>query len=166
MKFDPFPSTEVFYVQSKITLFYNHPLFKQLFSILKNGFGWIICNVGILTFILKFRFKLHSLEEETQSRTTRTTLKFIYILFGIITFMTTSVILSYSSNNLFVQHLHNLLNIAIVFICIPKYFINQNDNLKLYVSVYHHQPPPVLPWQLPSNFDPNSVKLITVQSQK
>ena len=141
-----------------------------LFSIFKNGYGWFICNLGILTFILKFRLNLHSLEEETQPRTTfRTTriiFKFISVLFGIITFITTSVLLSYSSNNLFIQHLHNLLNIAIVFICIPKYFINQNDNLKLYVSVYHHQPPPVLPWQLPSNFDPNSVKLITVQSQK
>ena len=138
----------------------------KLFSIFKNGYGWFICNLGILTFILKFRLNLHSLEEETQPRTTRITLKFIYVLFGIITFITTSVLLSYYSNNLFIQHLHNLLNIAIVFICIPKYFINQNDNLKLYVSVYHHQPPPVLPWQLPSNFDPNSVKLITVQSQK
>ena len=138
----------------------------KLFSIFKNGFGWILCNLGILTLVLKFRLNLHSLEEETQPRTTRITRKFLCVLFGIITFITTSVYLSYSSNNLFIQHLHNLLNIAIVFICIPKYFINQNDNLKLYVSVYHHQPPPVLPWQLPSNFDPNSVKLITVQSQK
>ena len=138
----------------------------KLFSIFKNGFGWILCNLGILTLVLKFRLNLHSLEEETQPRTTRITRKFLCVLFGIITFITTSVYLSYSSNNLFIQHLHNLLNIAIVFICIPKYFINQNHNLKLYVSVYHHHPPPVLPWQLPSNFDPNSVKLITVQSQK
>ena len=138
----------------------------KLFSIFKNGFGWIVCNLGILTLVLKFRVNLHSLEEETQPRTSRITRKFLCVLFGIITFITTSVYLSYSSNNLFIQHLHNLLNIAIVFICIPKYFINQNDNLKLYVSVYHHHPPPVLPWQLPSNFDHNSVKLITVQSQK
>ena len=138
----------------------------KLFSIFKNGFGWILCNLGILTLVLKFRLNLHSLEEETQPRTSRITRKFLCVLFGITTFITTSVYLSYSSNNLFIQHLHNLLNIAIVFICIPKYFINQNDNLKLYVSVYHHHPPPVLPWQLPSNFDPNSVKLITVQSQK
>ena len=138
----------------------------KLFSIFKNGFGWILCNLGILTLVLKFRLNLHSLKEETQPRTSRITRKFLCVLFGITTFITTSVYLSYSSNNLFIQHLHNLLNIAIVFICIPKYFINQNDNLKLYVSVYHHHPPPVLPWQLPSNFDPNSVKLITVQSQK
>ena len=47
----------------------------------------------------------------------------------------------------------------LIFILIPKYYICQNHNMKLYVSVYHHHPPPVLPWQLPNNFDLKSVKL-------
>ena len=55
-----------------------------------------------------------------------------------------------------------ILGLFFVFILIPKYFISQNENLKLYVSVYHLVPAPVLPWQLPSNFDPNSVKLVCV----
>ena len=48
----------------------------------------------------------------------------------------------------------------------PQYFINRNENFKLYVSVYHHHPPFVLPWQLPSNFDSNSVKLLYVKSNE
>ena len=60
--------------------------------------------------------------------------------------------------NIYVLHIRDIL----AFILIPKYFINQNENLKLYVSVYHLVPAPVLPWQLPSNFDPNSVKLTYV----
>ena len=57
-------------------------------------------------------------------------------------------------------HISSILGTMFLFILVPKHYINQNPNLKLYVSVYNHQPPPVLPWQLPSNFDHNSVKLI------
>ena len=49
-----------------------------------------------------------------------------------------------------------------LFIIQPRYYISQNHNLKVYLSVYHHQPPPVLPWQLPDDFDPNSVVLTIV----
>jgi hypothetical protein len=90
----------------------------------------------------------------------------MFFIFAIISFVTASVLIRRFSDNLYFQHLFNLLNNMILFICIPKYFINRNENLKLYVSVYHHHPPPVLPWQVPSNFDPNSVKLIIVQSKK
>ena len=64
--------------------------------------------------------------------------------------------------HIYVVHIRNISSFFFVFILIPKYFINQNENLKLYVSVYHLIPAPVLPWQLPCNFDPNSVKLVSV----
>ena len=141
-------------------------IFFILFSVLKNGFGLVICNVGILIFLLKFRFNLRSLDEQTQSRNS-IYVKFISVCFGIISFVTASVLITkFNNDNLFFQHLIALLNTVILFICIPEYFINKNENLKLYVSVYHHHPPPVLPWQLPKNFDPNSVKLIIVESKK
>ena len=133
---------------------------------MKNGLGLVICDVGILIFLLKFRFNLRSLDEQTQSRNS-IYVKFISVCFGIISFVIASVLITkFNNNNLFFQHLIALLNTVILFIFIPKYFINENENLKLYVSVYHHHPPPVLPWQLPNNYDPNSVKLIIVQSKK
>jgi hypothetical protein len=64
--------------------------------------------------------------------------------------------------HIYVVHIRNISSFFFVFILIPKYFINQNENLKLYVSVYHLVPAPILPWQLPSNFDPKSVKLVCV----
>ena len=134
-----------------------------LFSVLKNGFGLVICNVGILIFLLKFRFNLRSLHEQEQSRNSKI-VQFISVGFTIFSLVTASVLISnFNRNNLFFQHLINLLNIFIFCICIPKYFINRNENLNLYVSVYHCHPPPVLPWQLPSNFDSNSVKLLYVK---
>ena len=52
-----------------------------------------------------------------------------------------------------------LVHTIIIFIFITRYYFCQNPNFKLYLSFYHHQPSPVLPWQLPSDFDPNSVIL-------
>ena len=52
-----------------------------------------------------------------------------------------------------------LVHTIIILIFITRYYFSQNPNFKLYLSVYHHQPPLVLPWQLPSDFDPNSVIL-------
>ena len=137
-------------------------IFFLLFSVLKNGFGLVICNVGILILLLKFRFNLRSLDEQEQSRNS-IKVKFIYVCFAIFSLVTASVLIMTYNNNLFIRHLFNLLNIVIFCICIPKYFINRNENLKLYASVYHHYPPPVLPWQLPSKFDSNSVKLLYVK---
>ena len=68
-----------------------------------------------------------------------------------------------SENNLIHKHFILLGNIIILFILIPKYFINQDENLKLYLSVYHHHPPPALPWQLPEGFDPQTVQLRIVK---
>ena len=59
--------------------------------------------------------------------------------------------------------LHHLMYFVVIifwFIFVPKCYIEQNSNLSFYVSVYHQQPPPILPWQLPNNFDPKSVKLV------
>ena len=64
--------------------------------------------------------------------------------------------------NIYVLHIRNIWSLFLAFIVLPKYYINQNQNLKLYVSVYHWVPAPVLPWQLPRNFNPNSVNLVCV----
>ena len=64
--------------------------------------------------------------------------------------------------NIYVLHVRNILSIFFTFILIPKYIINENENFKLYVSVYHWVPAPILPWQLPEYFDPKSVSLICV----
>ena len=61
------------------------------------------------------------------------------------------------SKNLLVPHIQQLLFTTTICICIPKYYIHQNENLTLYVKLYHQIPAPVLPWQLPENFDLKSV---------
>jgi hypothetical protein len=52
------------------------------------------------------------------------------------------------------DHIFYLINMVLFCILLPLYYIKQVPTLKLYVSVYHHQPPPVLPWQVPEHFDP------------
>lgn len=54
------------------------------------------------------------------------------------------------------------IRIATLFILLPMYYINQNPNFKLYLSVYYYQPPPVLPWQLPEHFDPKGTRFVAV----
>ena len=61
--------------------------------------------------------------------------------------------------NIYFSYILHILSVAFVHILVPKYYISQDPTLKFYVSVYHHQPPPVLSWQLPENVDPD-VKLI------
>ena len=50
-------------------------------------------------------------------------------------------------------------------IFVPRYYIAQNENLELYVSVYHQIPAPVLPWQIPENFNHKSVQLNFIKSK-
>ena len=70
------------------------------------------------------------------------------------------------SKNLLVPHIQQLLFTTTICICIPKYYIHQNENLTLYVKLYHQIPAPVLPWQLPENFDLKSVTLVVHKSKK
>ena len=95
------------------------------------------------------------------------TLKFVSVCFVGVGFITTNILLRYEyvMENITLFHLNILLNITIIFIILPRYMISQNKNCQLYVRVYHHQPPPVLPWQLPNSFDPYSVKLTIVQHE-
>ena len=110
---------------------------------------------------------LRGIEEESLQKNTLT-LKFLSILIIAISFITTSIILNYinAEDDLIYKHLSLLGNIIILFIFMPKCFINQDENLKLYLSVYHHHPPPVLPWQLPKDFDSKTVKLIVAKYNK
>ena len=79
-------------------------------------------------------------------------------------FLFVATIIITQQRDIMVPHLNVLCIVTILYIIVPKlYIINKNRNLKLYVSVYHQQPPPALPWQLPDYFDPNSVKLIFVE---
>ena len=61
------------------------------------------------------------------------------------------------AKNLLVTHAQLLLFTTLICIFMPKYYIHQNENLTLYVKLYHQIPAPVLPWQLPENFDLRTV---------
>ena len=62
-----------------------------------------------------------------------------------------------NAKHILVTHIQILLFTTTIGIFIPKYYIHQNENLILYVKLYHQIPAPVLPWQLPENFDLKSV---------
>ena len=113
--------------------------------------------------MMKFRCNLRTIEDQTRMKNLITP-KFVTICFVGIAFLTTNIFLrhGYEMDKIILLHFNILLNTIIIFIIFPKYIIIQNENLQLYVSVYHHYPPPVLPWQLPENFNSGNVQLTIV----
>ena len=136
-----------------------------IFSWVRNGVGLGLSTLGILLLLLIQHMNLRTIKEPPKTRYPwiKKSMKFA-ISFMIVTFFyTTATVSSILFNwNIYVLHIRNILMAFFDFILIPKYYINQNENLKFYVSVYHHVPAPLLPWQLPKNFNPDSVKLICV----
>ena len=142
----------------------------HIFSLIGNGIGFALSNLGILWLLLMFRCNLHSIKEQSSTRSSWSSslmsFKFAVFFFVVIFITAISILFPFDhSKNIYLFHVKNNLLLIFTFISIPRYYINQDPNLKIYVSVYHHQPPPVLPWQLPRNFTPNSVKLICVSAK-
>ena len=141
-------------------------LHSCIFSFVKNGLGYGLCVVASLSLVILHRVNLRTIKDLPKTT-------YLWISYSSLKFSIFSVILSLISAatllfpfpfgfNVYVLHIKNILRLFFTFVLFPKYFINQNENLKLYVSVYHWVPAPVLPWQLPRNFDPNAVKLVFV----
>ena len=121
--------------------------------------------LGNLIFLLIFQFKLHEINDlSTRNRLRQIkTALFIILAFGIVWERFGHVLAgpgNISQNDITVALIAHIIRTIILFILLPKYYINQNPNFKLYLSIYHQQPPPVLPWQLPENFDTNGIHLI------
>ena len=129
---------------------------NNFFSIIGNGFGLLSGLFFIFVFVLRHHMKLHVLNESTHKKS------LVKVLFHTIV-----CLFLLSSNvyvdNTFISHVKYFLTIFYIWIFLPKYYINQNPSLKLYVNYYHYQPAPILPWQLPNNFDPDSVQLNIVK---
>ena len=141
-------------------------IFLWNLSIIRSGLGWILCTIGILSFVVIFHCKLHSLKEETHSTRNDfwivlSRFKYVFVVItGTLFVSIIFLIFNFDDNHDIVfLNVYLLIHTAILFIFLTRYYISQNPNFIFYLSVYHHQPPPVLPWQLPYNFDPNSVKL-------
>ena len=107
-----------------------------------------------------FQRNLRTIKELNQSRNTFSSSFLFFVIAGTL-FLGTNVVLKnyFKIAALNTPQASIIFNNTLAFILVPKYYISQNRNLKLYASVYHHYPPPVLPWQLPDNFDLKSVKL-------
>ena len=130
------------------------------FSIVKNGLGVAICLGGVLFFVIYSHLKLHHIKDPEPAKSMKKFfVHFIFLMFTSIAFF--SFLSQIERHNLPILHAHSIHFVSILFfsVILPKYFIRQNPNLNLYVSIYHHQPPPVLPWELENNFDLGSVKL-------
>ena len=122
--------------------------------------------MGILLLSVLHHVNLRTIEEPPKMRLfwiSYSSLKLKIFFMLLIIFLAMTMLFSFIVPwTIYFLQTRAILGLFFVFILIPKYFISQNENLKLYVSVYHLVPAPVLPWQLPSNFDPNSVKLVCV----
>ena len=124
--------------------------------------------LGNMLFLLTFKRNLHSMVEPEPSRplpqkslilrNLPTSYLSSFIL--LVAFILFSCVQEFQ--NTYFLHITSLMFIAIAGIVVPKHYISQDPILKFYVSVYHKQPPPILPWQLPENVDPN-VKLIVTK---
>ena len=132
----------------------------------RSGLGWILCLIGSLSFVVFFYCKLHSIKETTNSTRNDSWIVFsrfnnVFVL--ITAFLFVSIIfLTFNfdgNSDIVFLNVFVLMHTAILFIFLTRHHFSQNPNFKFYLGIYHHQPPPVLPWQLPYNFDPNSVKL-------
>ena len=106
--------------------------------------------------------KLHVLNESTSKKSlAKVLIHTIVCLF--LTIVLLSSVAHIYAEDIFISHVKYFVIVLYLWILLPKYYINQNPSLKLYVSYYHQQPAPILPWQLPNNFDPNSVQLNIVE---
>jgi hypothetical protein len=132
----------------------------------------VLIIIGITIFIIQFNRNLHSIRDPDVEKVKKMLDKKISSIFLSINFRIACffgiflaaliVLFPYQANNdknLLVPHAQILVFTTTVCIFIPRYYIHQNENLILYVKLYHQIPAPVLPWQLPENFDLESVNL-------
>ena len=137
-----------------------------IFSFVKNGLGYGLGVMASLSLSILHRVNLRTISEPPKTRylwISYSSLKFtIFSLFLILILAATILFPFLFRFNIYVLHIKDILSLFFAFVLVPKYFINQNENLKLYVSVYHWVPAPILPWQLAENNFPFSVKLTCV----
>ena len=140
------------FIKSKVLFYYS-------FSIVRNDFGLYLGIFCIIAFVLRHHMKLHEINDSTSKKSLAKDLIHIIIqcLFLIVLFLVS--LDGAQEKYIFIAHLKHFLLMLYFLIFLPKYYIHQNPSLKLYVNYYHHQPGPILPWQVPKNFDPDSVKL-------
>ena len=142
----------------------NWQFLNLFFRMIGYGLGFLLIILGITFFGLMFSCKLHTLQEKPPISSK----SLIFAFSSVKLFATLAMImlLSFeffsSNNNTTLNYFRLLFVMALIYIIMPKYvLISQNDNLKFYFKVYHHQPPPVLPWQLPKNYS-TSVNLVVL----
>ena len=139
-------------------------------SLIRNGLGLSLSTLGILFLFLLHHVNLRTIKEPSNTRYPRisySSMKLTVSFSLVLLFQAIASLFSILFTwNIYVLHIRNIFTAFFDFIVIPKYYINQNENLKFYVSVYHQVPAPLLPWQLPKNFHPNSVKLVFVDYPK
>ena len=141
------------FVKSKV-------LFYHSFSIVRNDFGLYLGVFCIIAFVLRHHMKLHEINESTSKKSLAKYLIYIYIQCLFLTCLFFAFLeVGVQEKYIFIAHLKHFVLMLYFLIFLPKYYIHQNPSLKLYVKYYHYQPAPILPWQVPNNYDPDSVRL-------
>ena len=134
-------------------------IFCYSFSIIRNDFGLYLGVFCIIVFVLRHRMKLHEINDSTSKKSLAKYLIHIIIQFLFLTLLFLGSLDGVQEKYIFIAHLKHFVLMLYFLIFLPKYYIHQNPSLKLYVKYYHYHPAPILPWQVPNNFDPDSVKL-------
>ena len=130
------------------------------YSKVYDGLGQVLLILGIIIFLLLFHCNLRTIKESKQTRKSWTPfLSFQFLMGCFIALLFCTICVFFRHDNVIINHAQLLVYITTLTIFIPKYYISLDKNLQLYVCCYHKIPAPVLPWQLPDNFDLNSVKL-------
>ena len=130
------------------------------------GLGFVLIIIGIISLVLSFHLNLHSMNEDPVASKTWFGSSKTKTLSSLIMGVVLSIDAFIDIDEMFLTYLRINSVMILLYIIIPRYgVIEPNRNLKLYFSIYHRHPPPVLPWQLPTNFNPNSVKLTVVSSK-
>ena len=143
-----------------ISLHFSKNMLTFIFSEVKNGISYYFFILGCVFFCLMFHCKLHTIKEPSSRNPLKSYSQHSLIGFFVMVFYTTIRLVYltldiHKKEDLVIDdHIFYLCNMVLFCILLPLYYINQVPTLKLYVSVYHHQPPPVLPWQVPEHFDP------------
>ena len=133
-----------------------------------DGFGQILIILGILIFVVLFHKNLHTIEEKQPLRRLPTFLSFKSIgppCIGLFICVLLLFLRHDVDESLLLTHIQILCFVTTLCICVLKYYISQNENLEFYVSIYHKVPAPVLPWQLPEDFDKGSVRFEWIQKR-
>ena len=105
------------------------------------GLGFVLIIVGIISLMLSFHLKLHSINEDSIISKTWFGFSKTKTLVSLIMGVVLSIDAFFDTDVMFLKYLRINSVMILLYIIIPRYgMIEPNRNMKLYFSIYHHHP--------------------------